>query len=89
MGYEWLAVAMFVGFFFILMSGYPVAFSFAAAAMLFGGIRAGRLRLRFQSGASAPQPLVWHDERFHFVGDSILCLFGIDLEKSGLAEEIC
>ena len=34
MNYEWLAVAMFVGFFFIMMSGYPVAFSFAGAAIL-------------------------------------------------------
>ncbi|MCB0134325.1 MAG: TRAP transporter large permease subunit, partial [Caldilineaceae bacterium] len=38
MNYEWLAVAMFVGFFFIMMSGYPVAFSFAGAAILFGAI---------------------------------------------------
>lgn len=38
MNYEWLAVAMFVGFFFILMSGYPVAFSFVGAALLFGAI---------------------------------------------------
>jgi TRAP-type mannitol/chloroaromatic compound transport system permease large subunit len=36
MGFEWLAVAMFAGFFFILLTGYPVAFSFAASAMLFG-----------------------------------------------------
>ena len=35
MGYEWLAIAMFVGFFFIMMSGYPVGFSFAGAAILF------------------------------------------------------
>ena len=38
MNYEWLAVAMFVGFFFIMMSGYPVAFSFAGSAILFGAI---------------------------------------------------
>jgi TRAP-type mannitol/chloroaromatic compound transport system permease large subunit len=36
MGFEWLAIAMFVGFFFILMSGYPVAFSFAGTALVFG-----------------------------------------------------
>ncbi len=27
---------MFFGFFFILMSGYPVAFSFAGTAIMFG-----------------------------------------------------
>ena len=36
MGYEWLAVAMFIGFFLILMSGYPVAFSFAGTGLVFG-----------------------------------------------------
>ena len=38
MGYEWLAVAMSVDFFFIMMSGFPVAFSFAGAAILVGAI---------------------------------------------------
>ena len=38
MGFEWLAIAMFVGFFGILMTGYPVAFSFAGTAMIFGAI---------------------------------------------------
>ena len=36
MGFEWLAILMFVGFFFILMSGFPVAFSFAGTAIVFG-----------------------------------------------------
>ena len=36
MGYEWLAILMFVGFFFLLLSGYPVAFSFAGTAIVFG-----------------------------------------------------
>ena len=35
MGFEWLGILMFVGFFFILMSGYPVAFSFAGTAIVF------------------------------------------------------
>ncbi|OWY63624.1 hypothetical protein B7486_52040 [cyanobacterium TDX16] len=40
MSFEWLAIAMFVGFFFILISGYPVAFSFAGTALVFGSIGA-------------------------------------------------
>jgi hypothetical protein len=33
---EWLAIAMFAGFFAILMTGYPVSFSFAGTAIVFG-----------------------------------------------------
>ncbi|MFM7370486.1 MAG: C4-dicarboxylate ABC transporter, partial [Sphaerospermopsis kisseleviana] len=36
MGFQWLSIFMFVGFFVILMSGYPVAFSFAGTAIVFG-----------------------------------------------------
>ncbi len=36
--YEWLALVMFFGFFVIIMSGYPVGYSFAATAILFGAI---------------------------------------------------
>lgn len=36
MGTEWLAILMFLGFFLILLSGYPVAFSFAGTAIAFG-----------------------------------------------------
>ncbi len=36
MGFEWLAIAMFLGFFLILMSGYPVSFSFAGTGLVFG-----------------------------------------------------
>ena len=37
-GYEWLALAMFGGFMVLLLLGYPVAFSFAGAAIIFGTI---------------------------------------------------
>ena len=29
---QWLGILMFVGFFFLLLTGYPVAFSFAGTA---------------------------------------------------------
>ncbi len=36
MSVEWLAILMFAGFFFLLLTGYPVAFSFAGTAIVFG-----------------------------------------------------
>ena len=56
MGYEWLAILMFVGFFFLLLSGFPVAFSFAGTAILFGasvalGVNAGARDIRKRIGA--------------------------------------
>ena len=36
MGTEWLALAMFAGLILFLLSGYPVAFSFAGTAIIFG-----------------------------------------------------
>ena len=40
-GFEWLSMVMFFGFFVMLMTGYPVAFSFAGTAMVFGLIGLG------------------------------------------------
>ena len=33
---EWLAIIMFAGFVLMLLTGYPVAFSFAGTAIVFG-----------------------------------------------------
>ena len=38
MGVEWLAIIMFALFLVLLLSGYPVAFSFAGTAIVFAGI---------------------------------------------------
>ena len=35
MGFEWLAIVMFVVFFGLIIYGYPVAYSFAGTAFLF------------------------------------------------------
>ncbi len=35
MGLEWLAIAMFILFFVLILYGYPVAFSFAGTAFVF------------------------------------------------------
>ena len=48
MGFEWLAIIMFVLFFVLILYGYPVAFSFAGTAIVFGviGLALGAFDLR-------------------------------------------
>ncbi len=88
MGYEWLAIAMFVGFFFIMMTGFPVAFSFAGAAILFGAI--GLAVDAFNLNLLRLLPSRW----FGTMSDPTLLaipyfiFLGAILEKSGLAEEL-
>jgi tripartite ATP-independent transporter DctM subunit len=88
MGYEWLAIAMFVGFFFILMSGYPVAFSFAGTAIVFGliGLTVGA----FDVNRLLLLPNVWFGtmSNFTLLAIPFFIFLGSILEKSGLAEEL-
>jgi tripartite ATP-independent transporter DctM subunit len=88
MGYEWLAIAMFVGFFLILMSGYPVAFSFAGTAIVFGGI--GLAVGAFDLNRLLLLPNVWFGTMSNFTLLAIpyFVFLGAVLEKSGLAEEL-
>ena len=88
MGYEWLAVAMFVGFFFIMMSGYPVAFSFAGSAILFGAI--GLAVGAFEPNLLRLLPNRWFGTMSDFTLLAIpyFIFLGAILEKSGLAEEL-
>ena len=88
MGYEWLAVAMFAGFIIILLSGYPVAFSFAGTAIIFGIIGyaldivdPNRLRALL---------FIWFGTMSNFTLLAIpyFIFLGAILEKSGLAEDL-
>lgn len=88
MGYEWLAVAMFVGFFFILMSGYPVAFSFAAAAMVFGGLRLAVGAFDFNLVRLLPNRWFGTMSDFTLLAIPFFVFLGSILEKSGLAEDL-
>jgi tripartite ATP-independent transporter DctM subunit len=88
MGYEWLAIAMFFGFFVILMSGYPVAYSFAGTAIVFGviGLMVGAFdlpRLLLLSN-------VWFGtmSNFTLLAIPFFVFLGAVFEKSGLAEEL-
>lgn len=88
MGFEWLAVAMFAGFFLILMTGYPVAFSFAASAILFGliGLSVGA----FDLNLIRLMPNRWFGimSDFTLLAIPFFVFLGAVLEKSGLAEEL-
>ena len=88
MNYEWLAIAMFAGFFFIMMSGYPVAFSFAGAAILFGAI--GLSVNAFDLNLLRLLPNRWFGTMSDFTLLAIpyFIFLGAILEKSGLAEEL-
>lgn len=88
MGFEWLSIAMFVGFFFMLMSGYPVAFSFAGTALVFGaiGLLVGEVELR----RILLLPNVWFGtmSNFTLLAIPFFIFLGSVLEKSGIAEEL-
>jgi tripartite ATP-independent transporter DctM subunit len=88
MGFEWLAILMFVGFFIILMSGYPVAFSFAGTAIVFGAIGLGVGA--FDLHRLLLLPNVWFGTMSNFTLLAIpyFVFLGSVLEKSGIAEEL-
>lgn len=84
----WLAIAMFVLFLVLLLSGYPVAFSFAGTAVVFGaiGVALGVLDLS--------DARVLFSRWFGSMSDPILLaipffvFMGSIFEKSGLAERL-
>jgi tripartite ATP-independent transporter DctM subunit len=88
MGFEWLSIVMFVGFFFLLLSGYPVAFSFAGTAIVFGaiGLLVGEVELR----RLLLLPNVWFGtmSNFTLLAIPFFIFLGSVLEKSGIAEEL-
>ncbi len=88
MGTEWLAIAMFVGFFVILMSGYPVSFSFAGTGLVFGLL--GWLVGAFDLDRLFLLSNNWFGtmSNFTLLAIPFFVFLGAVLEKSGLAEEL-
>ncbi|MDW8326592.1 MAG: TRAP transporter large permease subunit [Anaerolineales bacterium] len=88
MGTEWLALLMFAGFFFILLSGYPVAYSFVATSIIFGllGLALGEFNLN----RLLLLPNVWFGtmSNFTLLAIPFFVFLGTVFEKSGLAEEL-
>ncbi|MBI4670471.1 MAG: TRAP transporter large permease subunit [Chloroflexi bacterium] len=85
---EWLAIAMFAGFFLLLMSGYPVAYSFVGTALVFGGI--GFVLGAFNQSLILLLPNRWFGTMsdIQLIAIPYFIFLGAVLEKSGLAEEL-
>lgn len=88
MGFEWLAIAMFGVFFVILISGYPVAFSFAGTALIFTAI--GLALGVFNPSRLLLLPNVWFGtmSNFTLLAIPFFVFLGAILEKSGIAEQL-
>jgi tripartite ATP-independent transporter DctM subunit len=88
MGFEWLSIAMFFGFLLLLLSGYPVAFSFAGTAIVFGaiGLAVDEVELR----RLLLLPNVWFGtmSNFTLLAIPFFIFLGSVLERSGIAEEL-
>lgn len=88
MSFEWLAIAMFAGFFFLLMTGYPVAYSFVGAAIVFGSI--GFSLGAFNQNLILLLPNRWFGTMsdIQLIAIPFFIFLGAVLEKSGLAEDL-
>lgn len=88
MSFTWLSIIMFVGFFFLLISGYPVAFSFAGTAITFGLI--GLALGAFDLNMLRLLPNRWFGTMsdFTLLAIPFFIYLGAVLEKSGLAEDL-
>lgn len=87
-GFEWLSMVMFFGFFVMLMTGYPVAFSFAGTAMFFGLIGLGLDAFEFSRVNLLPSRWFSVMSDFTLLAIPFFIYMGAILEKSGLAEEL-
>lgn len=88
MSLELLAIALFVGFFLIMLTGYPVAFSFAGASLLFVviGLTVGAFDLNLLR--LLPNRWFGAMNNFTLVAIPYFIFLGAVLEKSGIAEEL-
>ncbi len=88
MGFEWLALAMFVLFFVLILYGYPVAFSFAGTAIIFGVI--GLALGAFEFSVFRAMPSRWFNTMRDLTLLAIIffVFMGAVFEKSGLAEDL-
>ena len=88
MGIEWLAIIMFAIFLVLLLIGYPVAFSFAGTAIVFGAI--GLLLGEFDFNRFIILFSRWFKavDNFTLLAVPFFVFMGAILEKSGLAERM-
>lgn len=88
MGFEWLAITMFVLFFVLILYGYPVAFSFAGTAIAF--LVLGYFLGAFDFKLLLLLPNRWFGTMSDFTLLAIIffVFMGAVFEKSGLAERL-
>ncbi len=88
MGLEWLALAMFILFFVLILYGYPVAFSFAGTAIVF--LLIGMAVGTFDARLLRLLPNRWFGTMSDFTLLAIIyfVFMGAVFEKSGLAERL-
>ena len=88
MSIEWLAIFMFAVFLVLLLAGYPVAFSFAGTAIVFGAI--GVLTGEFDFNRFIVLFSRWFKavDNFTLLAVPFFVFMGAILEKSGLAERM-
>lgn len=86
--YEWLAIVMFVLFLILILSGYPVAFSFAGTAIAFGTL--GLALGAFDLNLLKLLPSRWFGSMsdFTLLAIPFFVFMGAIFEKSGLAEQL-
>ncbi len=87
-GYEWMSVVMFAGFFALLLTGYPVAFSFVGTAIIFGIIGVGLGIFDLNLLRLLPNRWFGTMSDFTLLAIPFFIFLGAILEKSGLAEEL-
>ena len=88
MGLEWLAIVMFVLFLILLLSGYPVAFSFAGTAIVFALIGTALGGFRFSSLGLLQNRWFGAMSDFTLLAIPFFVFMGAVFEKSGLAERL-
>lgn len=88
MGFEWIAIVMFVLFLILILSGYPVAFSFAGTAIIFSLI--GLALGAFNPNLFRLLPNRWFGAMsdFTLLAIPFFVFMGAIFEKSGLAEDL-
>jgi len=85
---QWLGILMFVGFFFLLLTGYPVAFCFAGTALIFGVLGLAIGAFDFNLLLSLPNSWFGVMTEGTLLAIPFFIFMGAMLEKSGLAEEL-
>ncbi|MDW8316224.1 MAG: TRAP transporter large permease subunit [Anaerolineae bacterium] len=88
MGFEWVAIIMFVLFMALILTGYPVAYSFAGTAVIFLllGLALGAFDLRLLR--LLPNRWFGAMSDFTLLAIPFFVFMGAVFEKSGLAERL-